>query len=165
MFVACGVPKSAFEPYKLTISERRMRLLNLHLHPIFIHFPQAITILAITLLLSLPFFNPEKQIVLNHTALILISLLPFAVIGGFVTGLIDGKLRFKKVTTPILKIKNITGSLYILLSFLGGALIITSELKGMIIFIEIIILLGCTVCAVVLGEFGSKIMESKIPGQ
>ena len=38
---ACGVSATMFEPYDDKLSEKRRRLLDIHVHPIVVHFPQA----------------------------------------------------------------------------------------------------------------------------
>ena len=53
---ACGMPKSAFEPYKENISPKRKFILGLDLHPIAVHFPQAFaTILPLILIFNILF--------------------------------------------------------------------------------------------------------------
>ena len=48
---ACGVPKTAFEEYRDRVSQKRRKILELNLHPIIVHFPQAIAVMVFGLLL------------------------------------------------------------------------------------------------------------------
>ncbi len=46
---ACGAPRAVFEPYTDRISGRRRKILDLHLHLIVIHFPQAFSAAVLAL--------------------------------------------------------------------------------------------------------------------
>lgn len=161
---ACGVPRKAFEPYKDPLSPARSRLLSLHLHPIAVHFPQAFAsiipvLLAAGWLLPVPFTNE-----LVITALVLLYILPFTIVPAIVTGLLDGKLRFKSVKPQILIKKLILGTLFFVLSITEAAIVCYAGLNDSVIPLVIIIGILCIGCVVILGNLGSSIAESKLPG-
>lgn len=161
---ACGVPKTAFEAYKPNINEKRKKILDIHAHPIILHFPQAFTLTALFLLAILPVFSGDLHNIIDSAAKVMMVLMPPAVIAGFATGLLDGKIRFKKVTTPILKRKIIMGSAYILFSLIIGIVVLVTPITGTAYFAEIIMLLICSGLAVVLGKVGSSLTDAKMPG-
>ena len=47
-------------------------------------------------------------------------LFPLAVFGGFASGVVDGKVRYRKVTAPLLLKKIISGSLLFVVSIVQG---------------------------------------------
>ncbi len=161
---ACGVPAKAFEPFKDPLSEKRSRLLALHLHPILIHFPQAFAsiipfLLAGGWLLPVPFASE-----LLATAAVLIYLLPVTIIAAIISGLIDGQVRFKKLSTPILLRKIFFGTLLFVFSIAGAAVAFNGGIGENTIHWLFVIGIVCIACELVLGKLGESIMESKLPG-
>jgi hypothetical protein len=79
------------------------------------------------------------------------------------SGMYDGKLRFKKVTTPALKKKIIIGGTFFGLSI--GMLILSLVSLGL--FLEKITLLifaiGCLMCGGLLGLIRGTLLEAKLP--
>ncbi len=113
---ACGVPAKMFAPYTDPVSEKRRLILDLHAHPIMVHFPEAFTI-TLFLLATLSYFAPGAIKEALFTSIQVISFpLPFFVILAIITGLVDGKIRFRKVTTPLLKKKIIVSVLLLIIS-------------------------------------------------
>ena len=109
---ACGLPKTVFEPYTKKIAPRRKFLLDQHFHPIAVHFPQVFLLLAAFMpLLSLVATEPVRAEFLA-IAKWSVLVLPVTVLVGFLTGLFDGQLRFKKVRTPLLLNKMIAGIIF-----------------------------------------------------
>ena len=161
---ACGVPKTAFEPYKEKMSQRRRFILDLHLHPIAVHFPQAFaSILPLLIiggiLLTCPFGD-----MLISTATVLIYLLPLTVIPSIAAGLIDGKTRFKSFFTISLKRKIVTGSILLILSIFLAVYTYLYHITETTYPIILGISMLCIACEVILGQIGNKLMESKLPG-
>ena len=161
---ACGLPKKVFEQYKERMSPGRSRVLQLDLHPIAVHFPQTLLVFLLQALLLnviFPDFYPE---VLLGTATFCAVIFPFAVFGAFLTGLVDGKLRFKSLKPPILKKKIIYSSVLFATSIFtpiiawGGIPDINSKLW----------LLVCgssaLACAIVLGHAGKRLMNIGMGG-
>jgi len=161
---ACGVPKTAFEPYRPNLSEKRRKMLNLHIHPILLHFPQAFTVLGLFLLILIPVVSEPLKAALIPTAAVILTLLPFTVAAGLLSGLYDGKLRFKKTSTPILKGKILLGSSFFVFTAVCTILIHVTDFASGIPVGEIILLLLSTACSVLLGKMGGALLESKLPG-
>lgn len=162
---ACGVPAKMVEPYTDPVAEKRRRILRLHIHPIIVHFPQAF---AFTLfILAVLYFVAPLQMNegLYCTIQVLSSALPFSLILALLTGLYDGKTRFRRVTTPFLKKKIIFGLSFLFTSILIAVASFTlqlSSLSAMALFTMLtIIAVGFSIA---LGLIGSELMEAKLPG-
>ena len=116
---------------------------------------------ALLLNFLFPNFYPE---VLLGTATFTAVVFPFAVFGAFLSGLVDGQLRFKSVTTPILKKKIIYSSIMFVASIFtpiivsGGIDPLRSRL----------LLLVCgaiaLTCAIFLGHAGKRLMNIGMGG-
>jgi hypothetical protein len=162
---ACGVPAKMFEPYTDPVSEKRRLILGLHLHPIMVHFPQAFAI-TLFLLAVLSYFAPTaiKEALFNSIQVISF-LLPYFVVLSIITGLFDGKIRFRKVTTPFLKKKIILGALLLIIS-IGLAFVAFSggfPLSPMREYFTVLTIIAVA-CDVGLGLIGAHLMEAKFPG-
>lgn len=162
---ACGVKKIMFAPDTEKISDKRRRLLELHIHPVMVHFPQAFTVTmfvmaALTLLLR---GRLGEQTVQAMTVLALVQ--PFVVIGAFLTGLIDGKTRFRKVTTPMLRIKIVMGTALFMLSVAGFVVALRGLGVGGVEHLLFVALNFCgTICIALLGKVGAGLMNARFPG-
>jgi len=163
---ACGVPRSAFEPYADPLSARRRKILKLNLHPMVIHFPQASAVSVLALTITPLVFSGSIETLFLSTAKILSLILPVVVISSFLTGLLDGKNRFKKVRRSlILKKKIILAVLFFLFSLALALLIWIEGLSGQgLILISIGLAAAAFGCSFFLGILGSKIMTSILPG-
>lgn len=162
---ACGVPAKAFEPYKPKISKERERILSLHLHPIILHFPQAVVVFAFLLSLIAPFFQGDWH---NYVVICMkfnIFLLPLCILGGFLSGLIDGKIRYKSVKRPILIKKIYLSILFFGLSILAAAITLFATLGNTVFLLLDLILLVDMIVAIVLGRIGSRLTEPVYPGK
>jgi uncharacterized membrane protein len=164
---ACGVPAKMFEPYTDPVSEKRRKILGLHIHPIMVHFPQAFSI-TLFLLMVVSYFTLVKIEWMLFDAILVISfLLPYFVILSIITGLLDGKIRFRKVTTPLLKKKIILGVLLLITSiaisfvtFSEQLLVIASPAYEILTLLTIVAVACCTG----LGLIGGQLMDAKFPG-
>ena len=162
---ACGVPAKMFEPYADPVSEKRRRILMLHIHPIIVHFPQSFAF-TLFVLAGLSFVAPPQiNGVLNCTMQVISSVLPFSLILALLTGLVDGKTRFRRVTTPFLKKKIIFGLSFLFTSILIAAAAFILRLSSapvMALFTMLtIIAVGFSIT---LGLIGSELMDAKFPG-
>ncbi|MGP8154711.1 MAG: rubredoxin-like domain-containing protein [Smithella sp.] len=162
---ACGVPAKMFESYVDPISEKRRKIMMLHIHPIIVHFPQSF-VFTLFILAILSFIAPPQiNEVLHCTMQVISPALPFFIILALLTGLVDGKTRFRKVTTLFLKKKIIFG-----LSFLfTSVLIATSALELRLSSLPVMALFSLlTIIALgfsaALGLIGDELMEAKFPG-
>jgi ribosomal protein L37E len=162
---ACGVPEKMFESYQDPISEKRRRILGLHIHSIIVHFPQsfAFTLFALAVL---SFIAPSQiSGVLNCTIQVISSALPFFLILALLTGLVDGKIRFRKVTTPFLKKKIIFGSSFLFTSFLIAAVALGLQLSSVLVMTLFALLTIIAVgFSIALGLLGDELLEAKLSG-
>ena len=162
---ACGVPAKMFEPYTDPVAEKRRRILRLHIHPIIVHFPQSFAftlfVLAVLSLVAPPQINDG----LHCTIRVLSFILPFSLILALLTGLVDGKTRFRRVTTPFLKKKIIFGLSFLFTSILIAAAAFTLPLSAAAVTalftMLTIIAMGFSIA---LGLIGSELLEAKFPG-
>jgi uncharacterized membrane protein len=162
---ACGVPAKMFEPYTDPVSQKRRLILGLHIHPIVVHFPQAFSITLFLLAVS-SYFAPVKIKWLLFDSIIVISaLLPYFVILALLTGLFDGKIRFRKLTTPFLKRKFIIGLLFLIISIALAFVAFSEWLPSSPIHEYFTVLTIIAVaCGTELGLIGGHLMEAKLPG-
>ncbi|MHA1293739.1 MAG: rubredoxin-like domain-containing protein, partial [Promethearchaeota archaeon] len=97
---ACGAKRIVFEPLNNKISDKRQKILDMHMHPIMTHFSNGFCVF-ILLLTCITLLNPNMyRIEILNTILILSLFLPIFVSLTIITGLIDGKVRFKKLNRP-----------------------------------------------------------------
>jgi uncharacterized membrane protein len=162
---ACGVSSKMFLPYTDPVSPRRRLLLSLDIHPVLVHFPQAFS--TVMVLLSIAAFFPDGELREKLTATIGVigTIFPVTVALAFIAGLIDGKIRFRRIRTPLLVRKMLVGGIFFLCSIAVAGLIMlapsgSAKSLGLILFFSIISL-GC---ASLLGLWGASLQNSKFPG-
>lgn len=162
---ACGLPRKVFEPYREKVSNNRLLVLNLDLHPIIIHgsqtFVGAIPLLFLFTALFPNFYLNELTIV--NKALIIT--LPLAMILAFLTGMIDGYTRFKTYKTPMLIQKIVLSVIITILSGIASILVISNGLTPTNTTAIIFLTLGCLACAVKLGLMGKRLLNIILPGK
>jgi len=164
---ACGVPANVFEPYKETISEERKRILDLHLHPIVVHLAQGFAPVLVVLAAALAVFTAEgafRSLLLDATRVIAV-LLPPSVLLAFAAGAFDGRLRFRKVTTPLLVRKMVFGALFFAFSLAGAAFAVFTGLGGATVAAFGLFELLSLATAVLLGNWGFGLLSSRFPGK
>jgi len=161
---ACGVPRKAFEPYKENISARRKFLLGLDLHPIAVHFPQTFLTLIFLILIfnyACSFYSNELITVVEFLSV----LIPLTVVAAIISGIIDGKTRFKKYFTKALVLKMIVGAILLLLSIALAVIVLYyGPVENIRLYILILTLLSL-ICAIFLGTLGKKLMYAILPGK
>jgi uncharacterized membrane protein len=147
------------------MSPGRKRILSLDLHPVLVHFPQAFIISLFVLSLTTLATHGNLRITLTATIIVIGVVLPFVIIGAFLAGLIDGKIRFRRVTTQILKQKMVLGVLFFLFSC-GIFAVVTSQQMTSLAPVLLVILLSlpAMACASLLGVLGTSINNAKFPG-
>jgi len=161
---ACGVPKSAFESYKYTISEKRQKVLGFHLHPILVHFPQSIAFLSLIFIIIA--FTTKGTLSANMITIekLLSAILPVSVLISAAAGIFDAKTRFKKKRGPRIKQKIIIGAVFFVasavLAFMINAEAFGAGGKAAIIILSII----CFGCSGLLGKLGGTLLDAKLPG-
>jgi CDP-diglyceride synthetase/rubredoxin len=163
---ACGAPRSAFEPYQDPVSARRRRLLDLNLHPMFVHFPQAFATLVLALTITPLIFSGKLEALFVSALKVLSPALVLAVIPSILTGFIDGKTRFKRVwRSLILQKKIILAALFLVSSVSLALLVLTQELsRRQNLLIAIGLALVAFGCSFFLGLLGSKLLCLVMPG-
>jgi hypothetical protein len=162
---ACGVPAKMFEPYMDPVSEKRRMILGLHIHPIMVHFPQAFSITLFLLMVFSYVTSPSIKEALFVSIQVISFLLPFFIILSLLTGLFDGKIRFRKLTTPFLKKKIIIGLLFLMISLVLSFIACSGKLavypiREYFTLLTIVEMAG----GAVLGLIGGQLMNAKFPG-
>lgn len=161
---ACGAPAGAFEPYKSNMKKKREKILSLHMHPIILHFPQAVVVFSLLFIVASIFLTGPAYDVFIMGAKINTILLPLCVVGGLLTGIIDGKIRFKSATTPLLKNKIILSVLFLITSLAAALIIVLVPITTTVLLILALISLISTVVAIILGRMGSGLVNAAYPG-
>ena len=162
---ACGVPASQFEAFKPRIVGKRKKILDFHLHPIILHVPQGFAVSLVFFSIILPFLGEgEIRASVLGAARTLAILLPVAVLAALGTGLLDGKIRFRRVTTPTLVRKIVLGSLFFIFSLGGAAFAAFTSLAGSALIPFGILQLRGLAAGTMLGLLGSRLMETGFPG-
>ncbi len=162
---ACGVAKTAFQPYVDKMSPKRRKILNLHIHNILVHFPQAFSLLMLFLIVMSLFLKESSKFDFMTTFKILSFFLPFSVVVSIISGVIDGKTRFKRITTPILK-KKITVAILFFIFSIGVVLLLNvSTIAPAVLLRLLIVLTGiCALCSLFLGYNGGRLSGKEVPG-
>ena len=163
---ACGVDKKFFEPFNDNISPVRRKVLELHLHPIVVHFSVAVSIFLF-LAIFLSFFTSGKVFdALYGTSAVMSIALPFFVAAGLVSGIIDGIARFKKLKRPMLLSKIYLSTCFFLLTI--AILVLIQVFAFDILKINIVLLVLCfasAICGALLGKLGGHLTNAILPGK
>lgn len=158
---ACGIKAQMFVPHDERISEKRKFLLMLDIHPILVHFTQAYTATILALALLALIAKPAWLASISTVITVLGYALPFTVIAAFAAGLFDGKIRFRKVLTPLLIKKMVLGSVFFVLTCGLFACVLCNPIPLAIIAALSAIAMGC---ASILGFWGVSLLNSRFPG-
>jgi uncharacterized membrane protein len=162
---ACGVSARMFLPHDERISPARKRILALDLHPVLVHFPQAFTSALVALpLLALVVRGPWHDRLVAATAVLAIAL-PLVVLLAFAAGLLDGWVRFRRMTTPLLTRKIVFGAIFFALACALAALAMLRPLDTAGTMLGLaglsVLALGC---ASLLGFIGVSVLNARFPG-
>lgn len=168
---ACGVPSKMFEPFEDKVPEGRRKWLELHFHPVIVHAPQALGFLLILLvglylILVQAFGGGRLAEMLLPTVQIMSILLPITTFGGIVSGIIDGKMRYKRVDTILLKRKMLVGSIFLVLAVVMAVIAFLPSFRtgaGMQI-LYLVLNIGAFLCSMFLGIWGSALFMAVMPG-
>jgi uncharacterized membrane protein len=162
---ACGAPRAVFEPYTDRISPRRRKLLDLHLHLIIIHFPQAFSVAVLALAFTPLIFKGPAEELLDATLKILALALPAAAAVALAAGVLDGRIRFKQIRrSPILKRKLVLAALLLVCSAGTAAVLWLGGTPGRANVAVIILAVLAFFCSFGLGLLGNKVANSEMPG-
>ena len=164
---ACGAPITAFEPYTDPVGESRRKILNLHLHPIAVHFPTTFAVAAFVFSAAISFFSGEAQALLISTTKIVAIFLPLVIILAFWVGWWDGRIRFRKIkNSQILKRKIVYACFFFAVS-LGLVAVVWAGGFGSVVSTLATILLSAAavVLSILLGLLGMSIAQAAFPGK
>jgi len=162
---ACGVPAKQFEPFDDHVSDKRRRLLDLHIHPVIVHAPQAFSLTLVVLSFFVGFASGRFGALVTDAARFIGVAFPLVVFAAFASGLYDGKLRFRKTTTPILKRKRFYGTLFFIASLLVGWMALMSPLDApLTVSIFGVLSAAGLACGTALGFLGTPLLVAKFPG-
>jgi ribosomal protein L37E len=162
---ACGVPAKMFEPYTDPVSEKRRKLLGLHIHPVIVHFPQAFAFSLLALAVLSFFVGPAIKVAFLYTIQVISFFLPLVLSLSLLTGMLDAQTRFRRLTTPFLKMKIIIGLVFFIVSITLAVVALTMQLaisSAMALFIVLAVIAAGL--SFPLGIIGSKLTEAKFPG-
>jgi hypothetical protein len=162
---ACGVPRKMLEPYSDTVSARRRQLLSLDIHPIIVHWAVSFSVSAFLLALvalALPdLFVSTVRGGLRVTG----GTLPLIVVAAFIAGRVDGKIRFRKAKSRILRLKTAVGIVFFTLAAAASAIILLAgPHTPWARIVDAVLLAGCTLCAFILGRAGARLLCAMFPG-
>jgi uncharacterized membrane protein len=163
---ACGVKAAMFIPHDEKISEKRKRILALDIHPVLVHFPQAFSATLIALSFLAPFLHGPIASAVRSTILVLGILLPFTVAVAFVGGIIDAKVRFKRIgKKPVLKTKMILGTLFFIIALVVALLARTAPVAPILTLVLIGALSTVAISiGTVLALLGVPLLSARLPG-
>lgn len=151
---ACGAPGKAIKPYTLPMSQQRYRLLSWHIHPIMVHFPSVLTILALVFIVLRIAAPMEWLPLLDAGVRWTMGSIPIFAILSVFTGRMDAQARFKKLSSPHLHRKIQVGILLILLSLIGAWQVLANDGISFWLFP---LALAMNLCTGVLGRLGGEL--------
>lgn len=163
---ACGVPAAQFEAWTSPVKPARKRILDLHIHPVIVHFPQAYAASLVILALLLAIL-PTGTLAgfLQITTMVLALVLPLGGLGALASGILDARIRFRRVKAPLLVRKVIVGCLFVLFSLAGAVIPLYPGLStglglGLFGLAETL----CLACGTLLGLWGTTLTNAAFPG-
>jgi hypothetical protein len=162
---ACGVLAKMFLPHDERISPQRKRLLMLDIHPVMVHFPQAFTGTLLLLSIAGLVINLSISNYIEGAVRTLGVLLPVTLALSIASGLFDGKLRFRKVKTPILTKKIFLGTCFLLCgcAIAVVAIVVPPASKQLFLLVAAFSLPALGL-ATVLGLMGTSLLNARFPG-
>lgn len=162
---ACGVLAKMFLPCDERISAKRKFLLALDLHPVMVHFPQAFLTTILLCSLVTRFFTMPFNAQLIATIQVLAVILPFTVAAAMAAGVFDAKIRFRKVTAPLLKKKIVIGVVLLLCTLALAALAFNGlhATASGLVFMALLSGAGLAL-GIVLALWGVGLLHARFPG-
>ncbi|SUP39791.1 rubredoxin-like domain-containing protein [Veillonella criceti] len=155
---ACGFPKTVWTEYTpRKLNPTRKRLLDLHLHPIAVHFPiagSALTVGLPILGLLVPYSLSYR---LFDFAMMVCLVMPLLVLVGAISGYIGGKLRYKTTTAPVLKFKIYLSIVYFILTVIQAYVAYAYTVHAGNALIIAVLGVLASVSAAILGKKGSHL--------
>jgi rRNA maturation protein Nop10 len=162
---ACGVPRKMLEPWTDPVGEQRRALLELNLHPMVIHFTVAFAASAFALSLFALAFPRFLAGLATDVLVVTTAVLPLAVLAGWAAGAFDGRVRFRRVSSPLLVRKMLLGGSVFLETLAASALLFTFGLEPAWARVGIAVLLGLALGTVaVLAKIGVGLRGAELAG-
>jgi len=162
---ACGAKKRVFEPYSSKLSEKRRKFLSYHLHPIMTHFSVGSAILFLFIVFIIVFFPDKASLALMGSAYVFSIIMPIAGFLTMVTGLIDGKIRFKRLNPPHLKSKIYVGSAFLILSIINASIVAGDLIAANEYRASLLLAIALVGCAGYLGKLGGTLICAQTSGK
>ena len=159
---ACGAPITAFESYEYKMSEKRLKILKMDIHPILVHFPQSLAFLSLVFIVAAFFSQGEIRGDIITTEKILSILLPITVLIAMVGGTIDAKTRFKERFGPLIKQKIVLSSILLATSIITAILFNQEAFSALGMASIIILSIVCFTCSFLIGKKGSNLDDAKL---
>ena len=155
---ACGVSRNLFDPYEDLVEPARRFFLALDFHPVVVHAPQALTFLTMVLLIGESFAPVAWLDYLVKSVVVMLALLPATAAGAFVTGLVDGTVRFRRLKAPLLREKILLGAVFFVLTLVMAGLVLAGA-GGHTAHSRLLLVLNALafVCCSRLGVVGSRL--------
>lgn len=162
---ACGVPARNMLPYSDPVSAGRRRFLSLDIHPVLDHFPQAFTVSTLVLSIAGLFLRGRLDTYLFDTLITISLFTPLGVLLSFLTGIMDAKVRFRRITTPILIRKLILAISFFVFSVCMLVLALQPGFPSRGLLEAYVLLnIGAFICSFFLGLLGKGLLEAELPG-
>ncbi|UCE12877.1 MAG: hypothetical protein JSV04_11875 [Candidatus Heimdallarchaeota archaeon] len=160
---ACGVRDTAFVPFQHKASFNRRLFLKLDVHPVAVHFTITYTAVTALLFFLLLFIDELLGVPLQGILDLQITFLPLLIASGGITGLIDGKIRFRKIKTPYLYRKIVLGCILLVTSVILLGLHILSQGDTSFLLIEALLISVAFILASYLGWIGAELICPIVP--
>lgn len=160
----CGALRAAFESYTDRVSSKRRKFLNLHLHSVVVHFPQAFSVFMLFSVVMLFILKGQLKADFWATLKVLSMFLPVSVVVGLVSGMMDGRVRFRRLSTIILRRKIMAALVFLVFSVGVFVMMNCVELSAS----WHVVLVGlngvCALSSVFLGHNGGRLVGMETPG-
>ena len=160
---ACGAPAQAFEPYMSKLSGKRESLLSLHLHPIVVHLPMALVFLALIFDIAALLFPNTASDLLTAGIQINTVLLPFGVLAAALFGMMDGRLRFRRLSTKKLRFKMVTSLVFLAVCVTAALVALLVPLSSGALIVLIVLMCAGVVAGGLLGSTGARLICTAVP--
>jgi len=159
---ACGVRDTAFVPFQHKASRNRRMFLKLDVHPVAVHFTISYTAVTVLLFFLILLTDQLLGVPIQGILDLLIAFLPLIILAGGLTGIIDGKIRFKKIQTPYLIRKIILG---VILGTTSIVILVIHNLPndGLVVLVEGLLMIVAFGIASYLGWIGAELICPIVP--
>ncbi len=161
---ACGVLAQNFQPYESKLSGRREAFLSLHLHPVIVHLPMTLVFLALLFDIAALLFIGASYDILAAGVKINTVLLPIGVLAAALTGILDGRMRFKRLSTKKLKFKMLASIIFFAIAVTEALIAMLVPLSAGALIVLIVLTCAALIPAALLGNAGSKLIVAVMPG-